>query len=280
MRHFKSRLFLKGRGGATAVSPGCPGACFEAGCFGPAPLDGPPDLYIPAPFPHIERRMERNRSDYLEGKRTPCIRELVMQKGLSFPSDSELLMLILGSGTRTVPVESLARKSLEVIRGSPPEDLVGRLGGISGMGTSKALAVAASLELGRRMCGYLRAVVNRPSEVIPYVKHFAMEQREHFVCVSLNGAHEILHIRVVSVGTSSRAIVHPREVLSEPVAENASAVICCHNHPFGPCRPSRADEEATRVLRESAELLGINFLDHIIISRDTYFSFMEQGLMA
>ena len=223
--------------------------------------------------------MERNDKDYLATKRNPCIRELAMQKGLSFPSDSELLMLILGSGTRDVPVEEMARRSLEVIRECPPEDVVGKLGGISGMGMSKALAVAAALELGRRMKGYLRAVINKPSEIIPYVQHYAMERKEHFVCVSLNGAHEILNIRVVSVGTTGRAIIHPREVLSEPVSEHASAVICCHNHPFGPCMPSGADKDATRVLKNSAEILGITFLDHIILSKDEYFSFLEHGLM-
>ena len=149
--------------------------------------------------------MEQNEKAYEEVKQSPCIRELAMQNGLSFPSDRELLMLILGSGTREVPVESLARRSLEVIRESPPGDLVARLGCITGMGRSKALAVAAALELGRRMSGCLRAVVNRPSEIIPYVKHYAMECREHFVCVSLNGAHEIMAIRVVSIGSTSRA---------------------------------------------------------------------------
>ena len=153
-----------------------------------------------------------------------------------------------------------------------------RLGGISGMGRSKALAVAAALELGRRRSGCLKAVVTRPSEVIPFVQHYSMEQREHFICVSLNGAQEILGIRM-SIGTASRAIIHPREVFSEPVAEHASAVICCHNHPFGPCLPSTADEEATRVLKESSDILGIRFLDHIIISKDGYYSFMEHGML-
>ncbi|MBQ9538922.1 MAG: DNA repair protein RadC [Treponema sp.] len=223
--------------------------------------------------------MEQNEKAYEEVKQSPCIRELAMQNGLSFPSDRELLMLILGSGTREVPVESLARRSLEVIRESPPGDLVARLGCITGMGRSKALAVAAALELGRRMSGCLRAVVNRPSEIIPYVKHYAMECREHFVCVSLNGAHEIMAIRVVSIGSTSRALIHPREVLADPVAEHASALICCHNHPFGSCQPSISDSETTRVLKESSELLGISFLDHIIISRDDYFSCMEHGML-
>ncbi|MCR5621166.1 MAG: DNA repair protein RadC [Treponema sp.] len=223
--------------------------------------------------------MELDEKDYIGVRQTPCIRELALQRGLAFPSDSELLMLILGSGTKEVPVESLARRTLEVIKESSPEQLLERLGGIHGIGKSKALAVAAALELGRRMNGCLKAVVNRPSEVIPYVKHYSMESREHFVCVSLNGAHEILGIRVVSVGTTSRTLIHPREVLSDPVAEHASAVICCHNHPFGPCLPSGADEDATKVLKRSADILGISFLDHIIISGDEYFSFMEHGMI-
>ncbi len=219
------------------------------------------------------------KNDYRTVRQHPCIRELVLQKGLSFPSDSELVMLILGSGSKAVPVEPLSRKVLEVIKESPAGEIVPRLGCINGMGNSKVLAVAAALELGRRRCGYLKAVVNTPEEVIPYVRQYAMEQREHFICVSLNGAHEILAIRVVSIGTTTRTIVHPREVFSEPVAEHASAVICCHNHPCGPCLPSTADSETTRVLQESSEILGIQFLDHIIISRDGYYSFMEHGLL-
>ncbi len=223
--------------------------------------------------------MERKEKEYLDEKQNPCIRELVLQNGLAFPSDSELLMLILGSGTKEVPVESLSRRVLEVIKESPPDELVARLGSINGMGVSKALAVAASLELGRRRSGCLRAVVTKPCDVIPFLKHYSMERREHFICVSLNGAHEILNIRIVSIGTVSRTIIHPREVFSEPVAEHASAVICCHNHPFGPCLPSSADTDTTQILKESSDILGISFLDHIIITKDDYFSFMEHGML-
>ena len=223
--------------------------------------------------------MDLDGKDYLSTRQGPCIREMAMQKGLSFPSDSELLMLILGSGTKSVPVESLARRTLEIVKESPRDELVEKLCGLSGIGMSRALAIAAAVELGRRMCGHLRAVVNRPVDVIPYIKHYSMESREHFICVSLNGAHEILGIRVVSVGSAGRTLVHPREVLSDPVAEHASAIICCHNHPYGPCLPSRADTEVTQVVKESSELLGISLLDHIIISRDGYFSFMEHDMI-
>ena len=178
--------------------------------------------------------MERMQDDYRVVRQNPCIRELALRKGLSFPSDSELVMLILGSGSKAAPVESLARRVLEVIKESPAGEIVPRLGGIRGMGNSKALAVAAALELGRRRSGYLKAVVNSPGEVIPYVKLYAMEQREHFICVSLNGAHEILGIRVVSIGTASRAIIHPRDVFSDPVAEHASAVISVRSLPAKP----------------------------------------------
>ena len=124
-----------------------------------------------------------------------------------------------------------------------------------------------------------RSVIKSPADIVPYLKHIVLEPTERFLCVSMNGAHEILNINVVSIGTASRTLVHPREVLANPVMEHASGIICCHNHPFGPCLPSSADLETTRVLIRASTLLGISFLDHIILTRDSFFSFLANGLM-
>ncbi|MBR7064382.1 MAG: hypothetical protein IKI31_04480, partial [Treponema sp.] len=101
----------------------------------------------------------------------------------------------------------------------------------------------------------------------------------HFVCVSLNGGHEILQIRVVTVGTINRTLVHPREVFSEALVENAAALIVCHNHPSGSCEPSEEDILATQNLIDASKIIGISLLDHIIINRDSYFSFLEHNLL-
>jgi DNA repair protein RadC len=209
----------------------------------------------------------------------PDIRELTLLYGITYPSDEELMMLILNGGTRDVPVEKLAEKVVSVVNESQPGEIISRLGTINGIGSAKALSVAAALEFGRRRNGHLRALVQKPTDVLPFVKHYALEPKEHFVCISLNGAHEILSIRVVAIGTPNKAIFHPREIFSQPVVEHASGIICCHNHPSGACFPSEMDIDSTRMLQKAAKVLGIAFLDHIIINTETYYSFLENGML-
>lgn len=215
----------------------------------------------------------------IPSKEKPDIRELTLVNGLSYPSDEELLMLILSKGTRSMPVEKMAHETLKVINTSSLVDIVERLKSISGVGEAKALSLGAALELGRRRFGCLRSVIKTPTDIVPYLKHIALEATERFLCVSMNGAHEILNIRVVSIGTAGRTLVHPREVLADPVKDHASGIICCHNHPFGPCLPSLADLETTKRLMRAATILGISFLDHLILTRDSFFSFLSNGLL-
>ena len=228
-----------------------------------------------------EKNFETKRSH-------PDIRELTLKNGIGYPSDSELLMLMIGSGTKEMPVNILARKVMETLNTSNQENLIENLKNIKGMGDSKTLAIAAALELGRRRNSYLNAVINKPSDIIPYIQHYAMEQKEHFICASLNGAHEILkrNLRLVahvckkysntnveqddliSIGTINKTLIHPREIFADPISEHASAIICSHNHPYGECTPSAADIESTKIIKNSADILGIAFLDHIIISKN------------
>lgn len=223
--------------------------------------------------------MDKLESDYMSKRSHPDIRELTIKNGISYPSDSELLMLMLGSGTQDTPVRELAKKVINVMNASNQDNLIQNLKDIKGMGTSKTLAVAAALELGRRRNSFLKAVINKPRDIIPYIQHYAMEAKEHFICASLNGAHEILKIRVISVGTIDKTLIHPREIFSDPIAEHASAVICSHNHPYGACLPSQADIESTRTIKNAADILGIAFLDHIILTKSEYFSFLEHEML-
>lgn len=217
--------------------------------------------------------------DYITKRPHPDIRELTLKNGIGYPSDSELIMLMLGSGTQKIPIQELSKKVITAMNNSNQENLIQNLKSIEGMGISKTLAVAAALELGRRRNAYLKAVINKPSDIIPYIQHYAMENKEHFICASLNGAHEIMQIRVISIGTIDKTLIHPREIFSDPVAEHASAVICSHNHPFGPCIPSAADIESTRAIKNAANILGIAFLDHIILTKSEYFSFLEHEML-
>lgn len=94
--------------------------------------------------------------------------------------------------------------------------------------------------------------------------------------VSINGANEVMSVRVVSIGLVNKTHVHPREVFSDVLSERASAVIVAHNHTSGSLKPSRDDIQITEQLKKSAKILGINFLDHIIFNTKGYYSFAEE----
>lgn len=207
------------------------------------------------------------------------IREKVLQHGISFPFDDELIMLILGSGTKDMPIDVLSKEISSVLVGANCDEIVEKLQGVKGVGVSKALAIAAALELGRRRYTHLRAVIKTPNDLIPFVRSFAVNNKEHFLVVTLNGGHEIIQIHVVSVGTLNRTIIHPREIFSEAIKENAAAIIVCHNHPSGNCFPSNDDIETTQVLIEASKIIGIELLDHIIIDYENYFSFVEHNVL-
>ena len=209
----------------------------------------------------------------------PDIREKALKFGLGYPLDYELVMLILGTGNRQMSVEAMSKKIVEVLDSSNNDDMVERLLKMKGIGQSKALAVAAAIELGKRRTCHLGAHIKSPSDVIPFVNHYAMNGKEHFLAVTLNGGHNIIQIHVVSIGTTNSAFAHPREVFYEAIKENATAVIVCHNHPSGTVEPSEEDIYCTKKLVEASEIIGIPLLDHIIIDCSSYFSFMESGLL-
>ena len=141
------------------------------------------------------------------------------------------------------------------------------------------MAVASALELGKRRNSYLGVHISSPSDIVPFVKSYSMEQKEHFIIVILNGAHNIKKIQVVSVGILNKTIIHPREVFREVIKENAASIVLCHNHPSGKLSPSPDDIETTRILIESADILGIQILDHVIINCESYYSFLEHELL-
>jgi len=205
-------------------------------------------------------------------------RERLINSGPESLSDEELLSIIIVSGIRGKNVTLLARELLEKLdreKGVPP---VKELDGLSGMGTAKACTVVAMLEFGRRKwAGGQR--IRHPGDIYHIIRHHADRRQERFLCLSLNGAHEVLATRTVTIGLVNRTIIHPREVFADPILDRASAVIVAHNHPSGNLQPSAEDDEITRRLRASADILGINFLDHLIFSETSYFSFRQENLI-
>jgi DNA repair protein RadC len=107
----------------------------------------------------------------------------------------------------------------------------------------------------------------------------AGKQQEHFICISLNGANELIEKRIVTIGLLDKSPVHPREVFADVITDRAAAVIFAHNHPSGDLQPSDADRQLQEQLTEAGKILGIRVFDHVIVARKGYFSFQEAGLI-
>jgi DNA repair protein RadC len=207
-------------------------------------------------------------------------REKLCRDGPEALSDRELLSLLLNTGIKGKSVTVLARELLDKLDKCKTIPPVKELAAINGLGRSKACAVAAMLEFGRRRWGQPGTRIRLPVDVFDIIRHYADRRQERFLCVSLNGAHEVLAVRVVTVGLVNKTIVHPREVFSDPIQDRASAVCVAHNHPSGKLKPSGEDDEITRKLKAAADTLGLHFLDHIIFCGEGFFSYSQEGLLS
>jgi DNA repair protein RadC len=205
-------------------------------------------------------------------------RERLLAQGAFRLSDRDLVALIVGSGVKGSRVEQIAEKLLEVLdrmdRSRTDIELIRKIPGIGG---AKAAQISAALEFARRRFRPATDRIRYPQDVLPVIRHFADRKQEHFLSISLNGAHEVIETRVVSIGLVNRTVVHPREVFSDPLQDRAAAIIAAHNHPSGKLEPSEEDREVTRRLKEAGSLLGIPLLDHIIFTASGHYSFLEHG---
>ena len=208
----------------------------------------------------------------------PDIRERLLAYGAERLSDTDLLAVLLHTGIANKPVTKLAEEIVTHIDTRKTESIETALKNIHGIGNAKLSTILAAFELGRRYYGVGGEKIRHPCDILPFLRHYSIRKQEQFICVSLNGAHEISAIRVVSVGTLTRTLVHPREVFADPLADRAAAVILAHNHPSGRLEPSADDLTLTQRLCDAGRLLGIDVLDHIIVSPNgEYLSFIEAG---
>jgi DNA repair protein RadC len=211
-------------------------------------------------------------------------RERLLAAGPSALSDGELLGLLFGIGSREKTAVELAGEVISEAGGLHGlyEVSVHELTELNGIGEAKACIILAAVELGRRI-GQVRnpgrPVVSSPADVDRLLRgRIANLDRENFVVVLLNTKNEVIETPLVSVGTLSASLVHPREVFKPAIRASAASVILAHNHPSGKVEPSREDREVTRRLGEAAEVLEIEVLDHVIVG-DGFFSMKEHGML-
>ena len=197
----------------------------------------------------------------------PGAREKLAKLGAAALKDTELLMVMLGSGNRDCPIRVVARKLDRVLRTKRGPLSLDDTGGVPGVGLAKGAALLASLEMARRRMESTALKVRRPKDILPLLHEVRSKKQEHFVVVTLNGNHEVLHNRTITVGLANYCQVHPREVFADALQDRATSVVLAHNHPSGNLEPSREDLDVTTRLINAGKILGITVLDHVIISK-------------
>jgi DNA repair protein RadC len=207
-------------------------------------------------------------------------REKLLKKGPQTLSDRELVAILLGSGTQTHDVMAVASRILKAFDHSGSTLGPADLQKIDGVGPAKAAILTAAMEFARRRIRPEGVVITTPTDVLPLIRHLADRKQEHFLCISLNGANEVIATRTVSVGLVNRTQVHPREVFADPITDRATAVIVAHNHPGGSLTPSNDDDAITRRLLAAGETLGIKVLDHIIFTHKGYYSYLDHKALS
>ena len=121
--------------------------------------------------------------------------------------------------------------------------------------------------------------ITSAQDVYDELKSFSTKQQEYFLVITLDGASHIINTRTAFIGTLNQSLVHPREVFADAIADRSAGIIIAHNHPSGTLRASRADIAVTQRLDEVAKLVGIELLDHVILAKDGFYSFADEGLL-
>jgi len=204
-------------------------------------------------------------------------REKLKKYGPDKLSDEELLALILRTGKRGEGVIKFSsRVYKDIIKLDINNINVGNLSTIKGIGISKSSEIVASLEFSKRMLkGKKTRIFFSPQDVLKAMQDIVTSKREHFVVFYLNSRNQEIVRDIVSIGTLNGSLVHPREVFENAIKHNAASILISHNHPSGDPTPSDADIEITNRLKEAGELLGIEMVDHVIVTKNRWWSWKE-----
>ncbi|MBP0028516.1 DNA repair protein RadC [Roseofilum reptotaenium CS-1145] len=214
-------------------------------------------------------------------------RERLIEQGASHLTTAELIAILLATGQGKGKLSAMGlgqhllqelsesqRNALEVLRDISPQELTK----IHGIGPAKATTILAAIELGKRVfeCRPVKREINSPDEAAAALSHELMWQnQEKFAVLSLDVKNQVLATKVITIGTATETLAHPREIFREVIRQGASRLIIAHNHPTGSTEPSEEDIELTKQLLQAAQLLGIPLLDHLILGQGSHQSLRQ-----
>ena len=211
-------------------------------------------------------------------------REKMMMHGVRALSNAELLAILIGSGNTEETAIELSQRIL-----NDADNNLNRLGKCDlkdlmtykGIGEAKAITIIAAMELGRRRREEdvpERPLLNSSQKVYDYMRQRLVDlPHEEFWAILLNRAGRVIETVMVSKGGTAATTVDVKIILRAAIQSLASAIVLCHNHPSGTCKPSREDELSTQRVKEAAKLMNISVVDHIIVCDNSYYSFADNG---
>jgi DNA repair protein RadC len=206
-------------------------------------------------------------------------REKLVARGTSALTSHELIMVLLGSGTANRDVATLAKDILKVIEEEKENISLNSLINIQGIGVAKAGQILSAFELAKRYLIKVEKKIHNTDDILSLVHDIRDKKQEYFITITLTGASAIIEKREVFKGTVNYSIVHPREIFADAISDRAAGIIFVHNHPADDAQPSKEDIALTNQLCDAAKLLGIQVVDHIIVTKNEHFSFQKEGLL-
>jgi DNA repair protein RadC len=208
-------------------------------------------------------------------------RERLIKYGPGKLSSSELLAIILKTGPKGTNVLELAKKILKQFHDNKLANAnFNELKNIHGIGPAKACEIVACFELSRRLLKDKKSIlILSPQEVWEELKDIRGSKKEHFIVFFLDTQNQVVKRELISIGTLNASLIHPREIFEPAIKYLAAHIILAHNHPSGSLEPSNEDIAVTKRLVEAGKLLGIEVLDHCIVTSKGCMSFKEKNLI-
>ena len=224
----------------------------------------------------------RNINSIKELPKSERPREKIKKYGVDTLSNEELLTILIGSGNKYSGARDLSIKILSEVNDISEIMFLNyeKLSKIKGLGPSKICIILAALELSKRVkqVEMINIKLNSSDKIFEYFKNvFSYEMQECFYAIYLDASKKIIKIKLLFKGTLDHSLVHPRELFKEAYLNSASSIICVHNHPSGNVSPSKEDKMLTANLVRIGLIHGIPIIDHVIIGKDKYYSFFENG---
>lgn len=206
-------------------------------------------------------------------------REKILKYGPEKLESWELVATILWTWIKWLDVFALSKKANKVIEQKATQIRLEDLENIRWIGKVKAIQIISAFELAKRHFIDDNIIIESSQDVLKEVQEYRNKKQEYLLCFTLDGANRMIQKRVVTIGLLNESLVHPREVFSDAISDRANSIILVHNHPSQMNEPSMSDIRVTQRLKEVSKIIWIKLTDHIIITKEDYYSFKEHNLL-